>query len=109
MREPYATNGCILIQIPVPLFLVEQVTARSKTLGVTKQEIFRRMLTDFLRCYADCSPTCHATYKKPDAPKIRIWVKPAMAERLKELAARSHVTLRAMAYTALVMKLGDAR
>lgn len=106
MRDSYATNGCILIQIPASPLLVQQVDARSKSLGVTKQEVYRRMLTDFLHRYSDRSPTCHATYKKPDAPKIRIWVEPAIAEPLKALAARSHVTLRAMAYTALLMKIG---
>ena len=105
----YADSGCILIQIPAPPFLVEHVNERSRALGLTKREIFRGVLRDFLRRHGDRIPTCHATYKKPDAPKIRIWVEPEIAEPLKVLAARSHVTLRAMVYTALVMKLGDAR
>lgn len=62
MREPYTTSGCILIQLPAPPLLVQQVDERRKMLGVTKQEVYRRVLTDFLHRYSDHSPTCYATY-----------------------------------------------
>lgn len=105
----YSENGCALIQIPAPPVLVEQLNERSRMLGLTKREVFQGILRDFLRRHGDRIPLCHATYKQHDAPKIRIWVEPAIAEPLRALAARSHVTLRAMVYTALVMKLGNAR
>jgi len=105
----YADNGFIHVQLPVPRALVERVNEQSKRLGVTKREIFTSVLSDFLRRHEDRVPVCQATFKKPDAAKIRIWVDPDIAEPLKELAARSHVTVRAMVYTALVMKLGDPR
>lgn len=103
----YADNGYIHVQLPAPRSLVERLNEQSRRLGMTKREIFRMALTDFLRRYEDMAPVCQATFKKPDAAKIRIWVDPDLAELLKELAARSHVTVRAMVYTALLMRLGD--
>lgn len=105
----YADNGFIHVQLPAPRSLVERVNEQSRRLGVTKREFFTSALADFLARHEDRAPVCQATFKNPDAAKIRIWVDPDIAESLRELAARSHVTVRAMVYTALVMKLGDPR
>ena len=105
----YSENDFVFIQLPAPPVLVERLNERSRALGLTKREVFQGILRDFLRHHGDRIPLCQATYKQHDAPKIRIWVEPAIAEQLKALAVRSHVTLRAMVYTALVMKLGNAR
>lgn len=108
-ESTYASHGLLSIVIPAPPFLIQQINERAKKLGTTKQAMYRQVLSDFLRRHSDRLPTCHATYKKLDAPKIRIWLEPTIAEPLKALAARSHVTLRAMAYTALLIKLGHVR
>jgi len=103
----YLDNGFIHVQLPAPRSLVERVNEQSSRLGVTKREFFTSALRDFLRRHEDRAPVCQATFKKPGAAKIRIWLEPDIAEPLKELAARSHVTVRSMVYTALVTKLGE--
>ena len=78
-ESTYASHGLLSIVIPAPPFLIQQINERAKKLGTTKQAMYRQVLSDFLRRHSD------------------------------RLPSRSHVTLRAMAYTVLLIKLGYVR
>lgn len=118
----YAQSDMVSIVIPVPKSLKSVIEAKRKKEGrdkQTKRELYLKALRDFVAMHeghdrrraASQAPTQErrrarrivymATYKNPDAPKLRIWVDKPLADVVTELAKRACVSRRAFAYTAI--------
>ena len=115
----YAETDKVSIVIPVPKSLKAVIEARRKNDGKTKRELYLKALQDFVAMHEGQdrrrSATTNlaterrkphslvymATYKNPDAPKLRIWADRPLADMVAALAKRACVSRRAFAYTAI--------
>jgi len=115
----YAQSDKVSIVFPVPKSLQAAIEAKHKSEGKTKRDLYLKALRDFIaiheghdrRRMATLNPAkerrAHrslvymATYKYPDAPKLRIWADKPLADMVAELAKRACVSRRAFAYTAI--------
>ena len=114
-----AQSDKVSIVIPVPKSLQSAIEVQRRIEGKTKRDLYLKALRDFIGMHEgqdrrrmatpslakerrkDHSLVDMATYKYPDAPKLRIWADKPLADRVAELAKRACVSRRAFAYTAI--------
>lgn len=115
----YGQTDKVSIVIPIPKELKASIEAKRKNEGTTKRELYLKALRDFVAMHEGhdrrrVAPAARATerrqpralvylatYKYPDAPKLRIWADKPLADTVAALAKRACVSRRAFAYTAI--------